>query len=239
MADRFYCPERPVQGRLTLRGDEARHLGRVLRLGPGDVVEVFDGRGFATRARVEVVERDRVELQAVGSPLPDRTGPCRLTLATAVPKGERFDWLVEKATELGVERLVPLVTERSVVDPRAGKLDRLRRAIVEAAKQCGRNRLMDLDRPTPWPDLLAATGARSGWIAHPGASQLASCPKPERGAEVLLAIGPEGGFTEPEVEAARAIGWRAFRLGATLLRIETAGLAGCAMLMAHCEGPDE
>src|SRR4051812_23439804 len=142
MADRFYCPDPPVEGFLTLSGDEARHLIRVRRLGPGDVVEVFDGRGTALRAEVAGVGRDRVELAVRGGPLPDRVAPCLLTLATAVPKADRFDWLVEKATELGVARLVPLRTERSVVDPRATKLDRLRRAIIEAAKQCGRNRLM-------------------------------------------------------------------------------------------------
>src|SRR5262245_18650731 len=100
MAERFFCPDPPSGGRLTLAEEESRHLSRVLRLGPGDVVEVFDGQGFATLARVVAAGRDRVELVAVGEPLPDRALPFRLTLATAVPKGERFDWLVEKATEL-------------------------------------------------------------------------------------------------------------------------------------------
>src|SRR5262249_14951791 len=122
MADRFYCPDPAVEGRFVLQGDEARHLGRVRRVGLGEVVELFDGRGFATRAKVAGLARDRVELIGQGEPLPDREARCRLTLASAVPKGERFDWLVEKATELGVARLVPLLTERSVVDPGAAKL---------------------------------------------------------------------------------------------------------------------
>jgi 16S rRNA (uracil1498-N3)-methyltransferase len=239
MADRFYCPELSKTGRLALEGDEARHLARVRRLGPGDVVEVFDGRGFATRAEVVAVGRDRVELRPVGDPLPDRAPPCRLTLATAVPKGERFDWLVEKATELGVERLVPLVTERSVVDPSDAKLDRLRRVIVEASKQCGRNRLMVLDRPCAWYSCLSMPEGERGFLAHPGGLPPHAWPRPWVGAGATLAIGPEGGFTDAELDRAGAAGWRVVSLGASLLRIETAGLAGCSMLLALCVGSDE
>jgi 16S rRNA (uracil1498-N3)-methyltransferase len=239
MADRFYCPELSKTGQLALEGDEAKHLARVRRLGPGDVVEVFDGQGFATRAEVVAVGRDRVELRPFGDPLPDRTPPCRVTLATAVPKGERFDWLVEKATELGVERLVPLVTERSVVDPSDAKLDRLRRVIVEASKQCGRNRLMVLDRPWAWYAYLSMPEGEQGFLAHPGGLPPHAWPRPWVGDGATLAIGPEGGFTDAEVDLAGAAGWRVVGLGATLLRIETAGLAGCSTLLALCVGPDE
>jgi 16S rRNA (uracil1498-N3)-methyltransferase len=239
VADRFFCPNPSRNGRIRLEGDESRHLSRVRRLGPGAVVEVFRGDGSATRAEVVEVGRDWVELTVVGGPLPDREPACRLTLATAVPKGERFDWLVEKATELGVDRLVPIVTERSVVDPRGAKLDRLRRLIVEAAKQCGRNRLMTLERPTPWPTWLTEpAGHGPRLLAHPGGLPPPDWPGIRRGGDVALAIGPEGGFTAAEVEAARGAGWQAVSLGATLLRIETAGLAGSAAILALCEGSD-
>jgi 16S rRNA (uracil1498-N3)-methyltransferase len=234
VADRFYCPDPPVGGRLTLTGDEARHLARVRRVAVGEVVEVFDGRGSATHAEVTAVGRDRIELAAVGDSLPDCGAPCRLTLATAVPKGERFDWLVEKATELGVERLVPLVTGRSVVDPRDAKLDRLRRVIVEASKQCGRNRLMELDRPTPWETVVRQAGDDPRLVALPDGLPPSAWPRPRRGGSALLAVGPEGGFTATEVEAARAAGWHAVSLGATFLRIETAGLSGSSILLALC-----
>jgi 16S rRNA (uracil1498-N3)-methyltransferase len=239
VAERFFCPNPPRDGRIRLEGDESRHLSRVRRLGPGDVVEVFDGNGFATRARVTEAGKDWVELVAVGDPLPDRETACHLTLATAVPKGERFDWLVEKATELGVDRVVPIVTERSVVDPRGSKLDRLRRAIVEASKQCGRNRLMTLDRPLPWALWLAeCSTATPRLIAHPGGVSPTDWPRARQSRRAALAIGPEGGFTEAEVEAARTAGWQVISLGATLLRIETAGLAGCAAILANCEGSE-
>jgi 16S rRNA (uracil1498-N3)-methyltransferase len=235
MAERFFCAEPPLGDQLTLHAEESRHLSRVRRLGPGDVVEVFDGRGFATRAQVVAVARDRVELRVVGEPLRDRLAPCRLTLATAVPKGERFDWLVEKATELGVARLVPLVTEHSVVDPRSAKLDRLRRRIVEAAKQCGRNRVMELDPPTAWASFVLQVVDQPRLLAHPDGLATPAWPRPRSGGSATLAVGPEGGFSDSEVASARAAGWLPVTLGETRLRIETAGLAGCSILLAHCE----
>jgi 16S rRNA (uracil1498-N3)-methyltransferase len=235
VADRFFAPTPPVDGQIRLEADEAWHLRRVRRLGPGAQVEVFDGVGFATCAEVTTLGKDWVELVVVGEPLPDRSAACRLTLATAVPKGERFDWLVEKATELGVERLVPIATERSVVDPRATKLERLRRVIIEASKQCGRNRLMTLESPLDWPLWLTlAPAAVPRLLAHPGGTLTWFWPVAPPGGEAALVIGPEGGFTASEIDAARTAGWQTADLGATLLRIETAAVAGCAAILARC-----
>lgn len=236
MADRFFYPDLPPGGRVTLEGDEAHHLVRVRRLGPGDQVELFDGRGGALAARVGQIGRGTVELTLVGEPLPDRAAPCELTLATAAPKGDRFDWLVEKATELGVTRLVWLRTERSVVDPRSAKLDRLRRAIVEAAKQCGRNRLMRLDGPVPWADLLRDPTAPVRLFAHPGGLPASAWPRAGTDRPAILAVGPEGGFSDREVEAARGAGWQAVDLGRTILRVETAAVVGSALILAGSEG---
>ncbi len=234
MADRFFCSERPVQGQIVLHDDEARHLSRVRRLTVGDQVEVFDGRGFATAAEVATILRDRVELRVLGDPLPDtRRHTCQLTLATAVPKGDRFDWLVEKATELGVSRLQPIVTERAVVDPRQTKLDRLRRAIIESSKQCGRNLLMELEPPIEWNRLVERCPDQVRLIAHPGGAASVSWPVATPGASITVAIGPEGGFTEAEVEAANARGWLPIHLGPTLLRIETAGIAAAAIALSR------
>ena len=235
MADRFYCPKPPVDGIAILEGDEARHLIRVRRVGVGESVEIFDGRGSAYRAEVSTLGRDRVELSIVGPSGVDRVSGFSLTLASAVPKGERFDWLVEKATELGVSRLIPIVTERSVVDPRAAKLDRLRRVIVEAAKQCRRDRLMELDRPTAWDSLARSAVGSLKLIAHPGGRGIASTGLRPGADSAILAIGPEGGFTTNEVDRAIEAGWRAVGLGSTVLRVETAALAGCSTLMAMVE----
>ena len=238
MGERVYCPDAAsvaVGGRaLVVKGDEARHLTRVRRVGVGEVVEVFDGLGFARRAEVIDVGKDHVSLRPVGPPLPDRVAPVELILATAVPKGDRFDWLVEKAVELGVARLVPILTERSVVDPREAKLDRLRRVVVEAAKQCGRNRLMTVERTTPWPDFARNVPVNSTrLVAHPGGLTFSDWPRTTESA--ALAVGPEGGFTKGEVALGRESGWIPVSLGATLLRVETAGLIVSARLLAQAE----
>ena len=236
MADRFFCPDLPSSGDVALIGDEAHHLARVRRLEPGAIIELFDGRGHACRAKVESLGRNRVDLQIVAGMEPDPPPVLALTLATAVPKGDRFDWLIEKATEIGVDRLVPLITERSVVDPRGAKLDRLRRSIIEASKQSGRNRLMDLAPPTAWSDYLRAEQAPTRLIAHPGGSPGPSWVLDDLKSRVALAIGPEGGFTDVEVESARGSGWKVIVLGPTILRIETAGLVGSALILAR-NGP--
>jgi 16S rRNA (uracil1498-N3)-methyltransferase len=195
---------------------------------PGAKVELFDGRGRACEAVVRDAGKQIVTLE-LGENLAEILPPVEVTLASAIPKGERFDWLVEKATELGVTRLVPLLAERSVVEPRSTKLDRLRRSIVEACKQCGRSRLMTLDEPIRFVEYLGRERSERLLIAHPGdgrfrSGELTPC---------ALAIGPEGGFTDREIEEALATGWRAVSLGPTLLRIETAGLAAAAAVLSE------
>jgi len=235
MAERFYCPNAtPDSKELTLEGDEARHLSRVRRVKEGELVELFNGEGFATSAEVLSIHKDRVQLRAIGSPLPDRIATISLTLATAVPKGDRFDWLIEKATELGVARLVPIVTERSVVDPRTGKLDRLRRTVIEASKQCGRNRLMTIEPTTEWREFLHSRPANPVLFDPSGALPSQILSTSENGKASVL-IGPEGGFSDEEVTAARAEGWTIASLGATLLRVETAGIVACARMLAMAD----
>jgi 16S rRNA (uracil1498-N3)-methyltransferase len=239
VSDRFYCPAAPRDGRYHLSPDESRHLSRVCRLGVGDRVEIFDGRGFATSAEVVAAAGDSVELVAVGEPLPIRQPPCSLTLATAVPKGDRLDWIVEKATELGVDRLIPIIAERTVVVPRGSKLERLRRSIVEASKQSRRSRLMRLDEPVEWPGLVDSFPGALTFLADPGGSTPSQWPAIPPGREVVLAVGPEGGLTAAEVELAVGAGWNAIQLGCNTLRIETAGLAGCAILLARVAEGEE
>ena len=238
MADRFFSPDTPVDGLLALLGDEARHLAKARRLGPGAVVEIFDGRGPCYLAEVQALGRDRVDLRVLGPAAPGRCAPFPLTLATAVPKGERFDWLVEKATELGVAKIIPLLTSRSAVDPRGSKLDRLRRIVIEASKQCGRDTLMTLDRPTSWDAYARAERAPIRLLAHPGGIPAAIWPRPESEGGAALAVGPEGGFTDDEVALAIEAGWQIVSLGGTLLRIETAAMAGSATLLALPKDPD-
>jgi 16S rRNA (uracil1498-N3)-methyltransferase len=233
VSERFYCPVPPQAGRFHLERDESRHLAKVCRLGIGDRVELFDGRGFATAAEIIAVKVDRVDLVALGEPLASPEPPSPCVLATAVPKGDRFDWLVEKATELGVERLIPLVTERSVVVPRGSKLDRLRRTIIEASKQCRRASLMVLEEPMEWTALVAAFPEALKFVADRDGVPPSAWPTIPRGREAMLAVGPEGGLTREETELATGSGWLPIRLAYNTLRVETAGLAGCAALLTR------
>lgn len=234
MIDRVYLDDPLDTASVTLRDEEAHHLGRVRRARPGHRVEVFNGRGRAFLASVTELDRDRVVLRIEGPARADRTAPRPVTLAVCFPRGERLDWLVEKAVEIGVERLIPLRTARTVVDPRPTKLDRLRRLIIEASKQCGRNRLMVIEPPTTWAALVAEDRIDDRLFAHPGAPPVAGLPSPATPA--LLAIGPEGGLTDDEVAGALARGWQPFGLGATILRVETAALAAAISLHTLAAG---
>jgi 16S rRNA (uracil1498-N3)-methyltransferase len=142
-----------------------------------------------------------------------------LTLAVALPKGDRQKWLVEKAVELGVVRIVPLVTERGVAQPVEQALRRLWRAVIEASKQCGRNRLLEIDEPQSWPLFVERTaGEPRRLLAHPTATA------------TTAAIGPEGGFTDEEVALAVVAGWQLVDLGPRILRVETAAILLAAVL---------
>ena len=166
MPDRFFAPSFLESGTLTLDGPEAHHLMHVLRIAAGEVVEVFDGRGLVASAEVLAVRKRDVELRVVAARR--EAPPTReVILGTAVPKGDRFDWLIEKATELGVTRIVPLVTARSSVDPRESKLDKLRQTVITSCKQCGRNHLLEVSPVTAWADFVRNEfPKRAAFIAH-------------------------------------------------------------------------
>lgn len=243
MADRYFVPQ-PIAGELiTLAGAEAHHLARVMRAKVGDTIVLFDGSGLEYSARIERVDRNQVELSLGPAQAIDREARLRLTLGVALPKGDRQKWLIEKAVELGTTRIVPLETTRGVAQPSAGAIERLERAVVEASKQCGRNRLMEIAAPMTWQAFLASPAAAEAafrGVAHPAERQPAAAAKGLRaviapaelpaGAELFFAVGPEGGLTAEEIDQATARGWQAVDLGPRILRVETAAIA----LAAYC-----
>jgi 16S rRNA (uracil1498-N3)-methyltransferase len=218
-------------GPVRLEGAEAHHLAHVMRLGVGETVTLFDGADSEARATITAISAGAVDLLVQDFSRTQSEVDFPLTLAAAVPKGDRFAWLIEKATELGVRRFVPLITERSIVDPGPGKLDKMRRTIVEASKQCGRNRLMELSAPVPWAEFVKSeVSAAQAWVADPGGAPfdfMRTAADP-----VVAAIGPEGGFTEAELELAVQAGAKLLSLGPRVLRIETAALALAALFTA-------
>ncbi|HEX4612984.1 MAG TPA: RsmE family RNA methyltransferase [Urbifossiella sp.] len=226
MADRFYTPDPLAPGEYVLTGAEAHHLVAVRRFGPGDRVVLFNGDGRDYPAEVVAADRKRSLLNILATVPTDRELPFPLEVAAALPKGDRGDFLVEKLTELGVSRFIPLQTDRSIVQPRETRLEKLQQAVIEASKQCGRNVLMRVAPLTPWSAFVASPGLpRVRPLLHPsadGTDRLATI-KPDAGG-VVVAIGPEGGFSPAEVAASEAAGWVRVGLGPRVLRVETAAI---------------
>ncbi|REK26290.1 MAG: 16S rRNA (uracil(1498)-N(3))-methyltransferase [Planctomycetota bacterium] len=245
MSRRFFCTEPLSQSQVRLTDSEAHHLIHVMRAQVGDEVVLFDGSGTEAAARVAELGRTDAVLAVLSRDQVDRELPFRLTLAVALPKGDRQKWLVEKAVELGVARLLPLKTKRGVAQPVTSAIERLRRSVIEAAKQCGRNRLMEIGEPVEVVDLFSEWAAEDlALVAHPesdGAAATAPWTGPavtlgevssQRGSDghVVVAIGPEGGFADEELAAAAEAAWRRLDLGPRILRVETAALTVAAAL---------
>lgn len=229
MSQRFFV-ETPITGNTaTLVEAEAHHLLHVMRAKAGAEVTLFDGSGCEFTAKVEKLGRQTIELAVLERLEISRELARPVTLAVALPKGDRQKWLVEKATELGVTRLIPLKTERGVAQPVDQAIVRLRRSVIEACKQCGRNVLMEITEPISWPVLSARAAEQSTLrvIAHPGGVALGELRNEmsSNASLLLAAIGPEGGFSSAEVELGQASGWQCVGLGRSILRVETAALA--------------
>jgi 16S rRNA (uracil1498-N3)-methyltransferase len=230
--DRFFFPDlanvRPgAEARLS--GAEAHHLAHVKRIGRGERVALFDGRGREVAAEVVEVLRGEVRLAVVGAAAgAPRALATRIALGIAPPKGKRAQVLVEKATELGAAAIFPIATARTVAA--AGPPEKWRRWAVEAAKQAGGARLPEIGAGRPFAAALGEPAAlrlildpREG--ARP-LRELLGAPRED----VLVLVGPEGGFTDDEVRAAREAGFEAARLGPTVLRVETAAIAAIAAI---------
>lgn len=231
----FVAPEQ-IAERLSLTKEQRHYLREVLRLADGAEIEIFDGRGTSFRATLQG------ESLRVGEKLPAAKGGLDVVLVQALAKGEKMDLVVQKATELGAARIVPLLSERATVrlDQQRGESKRLRwqRIAQEAARQCGRAEVPRVDAPASWDAVLALLRddpQRRGLLLDPDEREL-RLGQAARGADhFLLAVGPEGGFSSQERETALRGGLVAAGLGPLVLRTETAGLAALAVIL-HLHG---
>ena len=236
-APRLFCPGPLAAGDYQLPDAAAHHAARVLRLSAGDPVILFDGDGGEWPARIVAVARDAVHVDVAAHSPAERESPLDLTLVQALQAGDKMDYTVQKAVELGVRRIVPVEARRCVVrldGARAGKrVQHWRQVAVAACEQCGRNRLPEIAAIVPLEVALAAlptAGAGLRLTLDPRAGQsLATLVRP---AAATLLIGPEGGFDERELVLAEACGFAGVRLGPRVLRTETAGLAAVAAMQA-------
>ena len=236
---------------VELPPDTASHLAKVLRARSGDELILFNGDGREFIGAIEAVRGSRVSAAVGDSRRVDRESPFAITLVQCVPRGDRMDFIVQKATELGVARIVPVLSQRSVVrldkTHSESKAIHWRAVAVSACEQCGRNRVPAIEPAQPLLNYLgeAASGTGPKLVfepdsaphAHPAAHGLSGAAGPggaagpSRGAEI--AIGPEGGFASNELEAFRVAGYSQVGLGPRILRAETAAIAAVVWLQAR------
>lgn len=239
MTARFYAPDlNPSQPVARLPADEAHHLVKVLRLEPGAIVGVFDGRGNEWRARVETAGRDGVGISLI-EPVPSRRPAVDITLVQAVLKGEPMDDVVRDCTMVGVAAIQPVLTERTTVKTSVTLTapDRWRRVALASAKQCGASRLPQIRDVVHFDDWLASGPFPSPFmLVEPSMAVgavtlrvLASRPIP---AHATLIVGPEGGWTEQERDRTLAAGSTPLSLGPMTLRAGTVPFAAAAALLA-------
>jgi 16S rRNA (uracil1498-N3)-methyltransferase len=233
---RFYCPAPlPSGGAFELPPDAAHHAARVLRLREGEHVEIFDGLGNACHGAISEIGGKRVVVGGIAAAEADRESPLRVVLAQALSSSEKMDWVIQKATELGVAQIQPLDTERSVAklsaERAAKRLEHWRQVAIAACEQCGRNLLPQIHAPLDimaWLQQMKELPDAKLILLPEGTASLHAQAKPQGG--VVLLIGAEGGFTGAESDSAIRCGFAPIRLGARVLRTETAAVAGLAAL---------
>jgi len=238
---RFYCPQPLVPGSVVDLPEAVAHHLHVVRQQPGDALALFNGGGGQVRARLVEIGKRRASAMVEAHEDVEAELPFPLTLVQGLPEGSKMDWIVEKAVELGVARIVPLAAQRSVVRLSGERADKRRAhwqgVVISAAEQCGRNRLAEV---APVQDF-------NRWIAEPSeATRILLTPRAEASLAAwarvtparasCLLVGPEGGFSTQEEDAALAAGAIALSMGPRVLRTETAGLAALAILAASWGG---
>ena len=217
---------------VLLEGDTARHLGRVLRARVGDNVTLFNGDGREFRARIQEVSKQSIVAEIGDASSPATESPTQTEIGLCLSKGDRFDWAIQKATEMGVGRVVPLLSERVDFTIPAERLEKRRshwqQIVTSACEQCGRVRVPPVALPQALHHWVQAVTADHKWVLHcgtPAASSERSVPD-----TAALLIGPEGGLSENEIDLALNQGFKLLQLGPRVLRTETAPVAALAAL---------
>ena len=241
MIPRIYSPPvREERDTVELAADTVRYLRTVLRLGRGDEILLFDGTGWECRGVIDRLEGRRGTARITARRHKPLEIPVRITLAQAVPKGDKMEFIIQKATELGAARVVPFLSSRTVprrTEERAARrLERWRRIAAEAAEQCGRPDVPDIAEPLPFREALGSAGQGAVkilfWESETERSirEILQDAGNRSAKEFFLVVGPEGGLTDDEVEGLVAVGAVPVRLGPEILRTSTAGAAACLWL---------
>jgi 16S rRNA (uracil1498-N3)-methyltransferase len=232
---RIHCDFKLGPGaQFALAPEAAQHVAKALRLKAGDALVVFDGRGGEYDATIQRIDRDRVDVKVGGWSAVDRESALAVGLAQGLPEADKMDWIIQKATELGVGWIQPIVCERSVVRLSGERAERRalhwHRVAIAAAEQCGRTSIPEVRPVQTFVQWIAAPATVARWMLVPGAEPMAARPAPT--APLELVVGPEGGFSEREHDLALGRGCEPVSLGPRVLRTETAPLAALAAMHA-------
>lgn len=233
---RFYCPPPlPFSGTFDLPPDAAHHAARVLRLREGQPVQIFDGMGNERHGVIAELGGKRVVVSGITAVDSNRESPLKVLLAQALSSSEKMDWVIQKATELGVAEIQPIDTERSVArlsaERATKRLEHWQQVAISACEQCGRNTLPQIHAPLDimvWLQQMQKAPDAKFILLPQGAASLHAQAKPQ--GRIALLIGAEGGFTQAESDTALRCGFTPIRMGARVLRTETAAIAGLAAL---------
>ncbi len=222
-----------IQGsaRVTLEDSEAHHILHVLRMKSGDKLVLFDGKGCSVEAEVSHVTRRDVTCEIAGIRSFTTMRLPKIRVAASPPKADRLRWMVEKLTELGVAEYIPVRTERTVVTPGETRLDKLRATVISACKQCGRSILMDVQELMSLDSLLRQEQQTPIVVAHPGEPASWDTITRQVSTDVLLLIGPEGGFSSSEMQLLHSRKVETLSWPDTILRTETAAITFAAVLL--------
>ena len=232
-ARRFFAPEAAGCRDLRLDAAETHRLLRVLRLGPGAEIEIFDGAGHAFSARFVGVDGEARCLVERGAALPAREPGIRLEVGVAVPKGDGLTAIVRQLAEIGADTIVPLTSEHSEGRATPARLTRWRAAALSGTRQSGRAAVPAVAEPVPFEGWLRGTLAADRRIASPRTARAVShgAPAPQAAGGRVLAVGPEGGFSAGELEDAHRHGFRRLDLRERILRTGTAAVVAAALLL--------
>ncbi len=230
---RFYAPHPKIErGILKVEGDEVRHIRRVLRLGKGDEIRVFDGSGKEYEGTIVEEDSFSVSIWVHDIVSSRKESVLEITLAQSLLKGEKMDFLVQKAVELGIRRIVPFISSRSVpvleVKRRLERQKRWEKIAVNASKQCGRGSVPQIDPPVSFLEMLESAPEDSLRLIlweEEGRGLKEILGRSERAKEIFFVVGPEGGLSQEEVEEAKKARFIPVALGQRILRAETASLS--------------
>jgi 16S rRNA (uracil1498-N3)-methyltransferase len=215
-------------------GCDATHIRKVLRLKSGDAICVFDGRGRAFECRIDSISREKVAAVVIEEHPEQPESNVHITLAQAMLKSNKMDTLVRQATELGIDKWAPFISQRSVSRPEGARIEAKKKRwarIMEASlKQCRRNRAMEICHPVSWETLLAQGKSSDLKIVFYENESKPLSVTSKNYSDIIIVLGPEGGFSEAEIDLARNYGYDTLSMGPRILRAETASLSACVLI---------